>query len=353
MAHRWGLSDDCINDNSLYDAASMTIASTMTIASMMLQVAPLGHDLFIWDMTHLYGTWLIRMGHTHLWGMSDDSIDNNSIDNSLHAIARLMYMSCDVYVIWMSYAPYEWVMSRWNESCPISDSCLICWQSHVPYEWVMSYMNESCPMCTSHVSSAPLFARLRCSETSIYAGDTTHFTYVMWQKTRDSLICDMTHSCVTWLIHMGHGSFIWDMIHSCVTCLIRMGHDSFIRDMTYSYGTWLTVHGTWLTCMCHRISSVGRSYDSSSMWYYSLTCDMKPLLIAVPMTDHICDITDIYVTWSVLYSSFEMWLDSLFKWDTTHLRGTWHRPCMHFIWLTVYVTWLDYTWHDIACKRKS
>ena len=301
----------------------------------------MGHDSFVWDIL-IYEACLTIA-----------SITIASIIACMRSHVLCICHVNELCPVWMSHVPLEWVMSHfWFMPHLLTESCPI-WMSHVPYEWVMSYMNESCPMCTSHVSSAPLFARLRCSGTSIYAGDTTHFTYVMWQKTRDSLICDMTHSCVTWLIHMGHGSFIWDMIHSCVTCLIRMGHDSFIRDMTYSYGTWLTVHGTWLTCMCHRISSVGRSYDSSSMWYYSLTCDMKPLLIAVPMTDHICDITDIYVTWSVLYSSFEMWLDSLFKWDTTHLRGTWHRLCMHFIWLTVYVTWLDYTWHDIACKRKS
>jgi len=94
-----------------------------------------------------------------------------------------------------------------NESCHT-------WMRHVPCEWVMAHaMHESCHVC----------------------GETRSW---LIHIRRDSIICDMIHSCVacrnhvwhdsylyvTWLIHvwhvsiMWHNSFVCDMTHSCVTC---------------------------------------------------------------------------------------------------------------------------------------
>jgi len=108
---------------------------------------------------------------------------------------------------------------------------------YVTYEWVMSQTNR------------PPAQQCRYSQ---------HDFISSWH---DSHICDMTHSNVTWLIHMWHDSIIRDM--TAQQCRYSQ-HDSLVRDMTHIYVTWLI----WMrhaSYICSILSHTDKSCDISSI----------------------------------------------------------------------------------------
>jgi len=70
-------------------------------------------------------------------------------------------------------------------------------------------------------------------------------------KRQASFICDMTDSCVIWLIHTWHASFICDIPHAYMTGLMHMWYDSCTCDMTDAHVIWL-MHMWHGSCTCGR-----------------------------------------------------------------------------------------------------
>jgi len=133
----------------------------------------------------------------------------------------------------------------------------------------------------------------------------------------------MTHSGVTWLLHVWHDSFTYNMTHSHMTWLNHMWHDSFMCDVT------LCVYVKWLIHMCDMTLYMWRAAPRlvCALELRRFANSTRPTVMFA-MTRLSCDMThSSYVTWCIHMSGV----------TPSHV---WHDSFTCVTWLVHMLTWL-------------
>ena len=100
--------------------------------------------------------------------------------------------------------------------------------------------------------------RIVCVHTCHKYGCVRLRVYENWKENCESVICGLTLWCVTWHIHMGHGSLMHDISHSCMARLSTT-YDDVSQNNESCLIFCVTCHTSVVTCasqVCHVIFCV-------------------------------------------------------------------------------------------------
>ena len=182
------------------------------------------HDSFTFDKIHLYVA--------RAWAVADICVSTCLIHTCHHLFICVITSSCMFYdsfiVTWLIHV----CLARERSQTPVSaNASCICVMTY-SYVWHDSF-SFTCDMLRSYVAR-PWAVADTCVGTPLH------------HKCNHLFTCDLTRSCVMWLVHtrlareqsqtpvLEHDSFISAMTHLCVTWPGHVWYDSFMCDSLVS-----------------------------------------------------------------------------------------------------------------------